>query len=201
VRREPGARGQGVYGAQMSELSWTADGRYLGFNAFNWLVRAPGFNVPDTARPGNSLLADSRLLLRFGSPWRTEPTGTQCAGSSFSSGALLSHDGKIIACALVRYVKNTQRWNGGPPWRPKREGYGDYSASTGRLLRRVGITDSRGSYPDLLWISPSGNVLIMQPQGVNGPAVIIGPHQTIVPPWPWVLYGGPGTVPGYLAAW
>ncbi len=187
------ARGPAVHGVWMKDLSWTADGRYLGFDAFNWPARPWGLNVLDTAKPGTNLLADSHLLLPFGQ-LRQRPR-PQCAG-----GALLSPDGRIIACALVQYVSRKT----GPRYLPplaRREGYGDYSASTGELVRRVGITDNRGSYPDLLWISPSGGTLIVQPQGVNGPAVVISPRRTVVLPWPWVLYGGPDTVPGNLAAW
>ncbi len=145
------------------------------------------------AKPGTGLLADSRLLLPFGE--RRPGPRPQCA-----DGALLSPDGRVIACALVQYLN---RKNGPRFWPPtaRREGYADYSASTGKLARRVAVIDNRGSYPDLLWISPSGGALIVQPQGVNGPAVVISPRRTIVLPWPWVLYGGQNAVPGHLAAW
>jgi hypothetical protein len=186
--------GPAAAGARLAGLSWTADGRFVGFDAVHWGGRA-GLNVlntggPDTGgRPGR-LLAASRLVLRAGVP----VPGTR--GLRCLDGAVLAPDGSTVACAAIRRSRASPRG--------QLAGFAEFSARTGTLLRYLAVggtelAESPGAVPRLLWISHAGRRLIAR---ARGPAGLIGSGQAVALPGSGPPAGSSATAGSLpVAAW
>jgi hypothetical protein len=182
-------------GARLTGLSWTSDGRFVGFDAVDWDGRAPGLNAlntggPDTGGAAGSLPAASRIVLRAGGP--VPGTG----GLRCLDRAMLAPDGITVACAAVRRSRASPRG--------QLAGFAEFSARTGTLLRylaagRTRVAGIAGAAPQLLWISHAGGRLIAR---AGGPAGLIGSGQAVALPGsgpPASRSAAMGSLP--LAAW
>jgi hypothetical protein len=170
-----------------------------------------------TDAASNDLLASSQAV-----PPGTG-SGVECQGD-----ALLTPDGTTIVCpasavaASNRHAKThsataarrqrlaaarLQKVTDGKPARPAgfKQGYGEFSANTGKLLRVLGwfqyghkpINDN-GS-PLLLWTSPSGSTLIVQDYYSNPLVAIVTQREYEPIPWSDRISAGQGSVSE--AAW
>jgi hypothetical protein len=131
-------------------LSWAADGT-LAFK--QWAAFSAQVRLLDTNGPGGSLQADSRLVLdwagnaRFLQYRRNDLTG-------FS--ALLTPSGSRIVTATAAITKHPLT---------SVMSFTEYSARTGRVVRRLGTWTLHGLWPegnqDVLWTNTSGSTLIV----------------------------------------
>jgi hypothetical protein len=131
-------------------LSWAADGT-LAFK--QWVSFSAQVRLLDTNGPGGSLQADSRLVLdwagdaRFLQYRRDDLTG-------FS--ALLTPSGSRIITATATITKHPLT---------SVTSFTEYSARTGRVVRRLGTWTLHGLFPegnqDVLWTNASGSTLIV----------------------------------------
>jgi hypothetical protein len=197
--------------AMIGALSWADDDQTI---AFNWWGPTPGLRLLRTDGAGNDLLASSRSVPSGAA------TGVQCDGD-----ALLTPNGASIVClastlaasprhpatnpaaasrlASARLQKVT---NGNPAIRNAfRQGYDEFSATTGKLLRVLGWfqygrqpINNNGS-PLLLWTSPSGGTLIVQDFYPNPLVAIVTQHKYEPIPWSGRISAGQGSVSE--AAW
>jgi hypothetical protein len=198
--------------ATIGVLSWADDDQTV---AFNWWGPTSGVRLLRTDRAGNDLLADSQPVPSGAG------TGVRCEGD-----ALLTPDGTTIVCPASTLAASRRRpathsaaaarrlatarlrkvTDGPPALRtPFRQGYGEFSATTGKLLRVLGwfqyghqpINDN-GS-PLLLWTSPSGGTLIVQDFYSNPLVAIVTQHKYEPIPWSGRISAGQGSVSE--AAW
>ncbi|MGI8451557.1 MAG: hypothetical protein ACR2MP_31110 [Streptosporangiaceae bacterium] len=139
-------------GANQNALSWGADNRTLA-------IFRVGVRLLDTAKPGSGLLADSRVAVGH---------LPGAAGVAGWTQARLTPDGTaVIANQYLTRKEFSQRLV-------------EFSARTGKVIRVLGVATSRhsgnelryGSYQQVHWMSPSGDVLIVTgaQRGVPSPA-------------------------------
>ena len=136
-------------GAARGSLSWTADGRTLA-------LISDGVRLLDTAAPGASLTASSRLVLpgrdSMGPFWRQ---------------AIISPDGQVIA-AVIQITAHDGR---GHIFGVTQK-LATFSATTGEQLGTLNHIPVHGGYQQILWASPSAHLLIVsgtQPGPTVGP--------------------------------
>jgi hypothetical protein len=170
-----------------SSLSWADDNATL---AFNWygsrpsgraLLATTGVRLLDTRKPGSDLVAASRLAVRLyhlsGHP---DPTGL------VPDVAMLTPDGRTVVAAVV-----SRSGTAG--------GFAEFSAATGRLLRKLDWRPLDGGAPsgpmDVLWASRSGRTLVVSaPPGYpRRIAIIRGSRMRLLP--------SPARIPFPAAAW
>lgn len=136
---DPGGVGNGRAENQNS-LSWAADGRRLAFLYWGPTGRA-GVRVLDTAAPGSSLVANSRLLLG---------QAADGAGVGYWIQAQLTPDGQAV-------IANRER-----PGRKFSQQLVEFSARTAKVTRTISeITHLWGNDEQVHWMSPDGRVLIV----------------------------------------
>ncbi len=156
-------------GAMEGSLSWAADGRTLA-------LISSGVRLLNTAAPGASLLANSRLVVP-----------TPAGPGPYWRQVMISPDGRTIVAVIEMTA-------------PRRSGRGvdvsqklvTFSARTGKLLHTLNRMPVYGGYEQILWASPSGRVLIVsgtQP-GASVGAFNIGPSAGVLSrgrftPIPW----------------
>ncbi len=124
-------------GAVHGSLSWTADGRTLA------LIRSggppdSGVRLLDTAAPGSSLLASSRLVV----PTPTDPANWS---DNYWRQAMISADGQVIIAVIQIDTKDATQQMGGISQKLV-----TFSAETGTLLRTLNHILARGGYQQVL---------------------------------------------------
>lgn len=144
-------------------LSWASDNSTL---AFSWLGRhrlhprlhplhTSGLRLLSTRRPGDNIVDDSRLAVRF-----RNQHGLLTAYGYLSGRAVLTADRKALVSALTGLsgLKN---------------GFGEFSVTTGRLKHKIDwhlIAAGSGTAPaDVLWTDQTASTLIVfSPPGYPG---------------------------------
>jgi hypothetical protein len=135
-------------GAVYGSLSWAADGQTLALISAGGPPDS-GVRLLDTASPGSSLLANSRLVL-------PTPTGPANWSGNYWRQVMISADGQtIIAVIQVDPQDATGRMAG------VTQKLVTFSASTGELLRTLNHIPVHGGYQQVLWASPSAQLLIV----------------------------------------
>jgi hypothetical protein len=146
-------------------LSWTAGGRQLAVG-YTWFAKSAqylGVRTVDVTRPGQNLLADSRLA------WSVKDylnvPNTYPLTCAVDIQVTVTADGTVV-CAAAGVFRAVKQTLGGPacPAIPawNSAGFLEYSAVSGKLARTVYRTDSScvpgGS--GVLWASASGRTII-----------------------------------------
>jgi hypothetical protein len=192
-------------GADGEVLSWTADGRTLAFQ--QWVNHGITIRLLDTTTPGGSLLASSRVGMRWpnaGDPVRF--VNGKIVNDIFGFSAIITPDGtKIVAATSTE----TRR-----PLNSELQ-FTEFAVGTGTVQRVLYPWRLPGLYPgqvqDVLWSSPSGSKLIVvaHPPGTkptrarNSPdsagypielGVVSGTHFTPLPGAPSLRGPGPWPV-------
>ena len=135
-------------GAVHGCLSWAADGHTLALITSG----APpdrGVRLLDTAAPGSSLLAASRLVL-------PTPAGPVNLSGNYWRQVLISADGQVIIAVTQIGAHHP---SGRVPGVTQK--LVTFSASTGTLLRELNHLPVHGGYEHVAWASPSGQLLIV----------------------------------------
>jgi hypothetical protein len=160
-------------------LSWSSDGRFLATSAD---VDAGVVLMLDTTRPGDSLLADSRVFTLSAQV----PAGVAGNRIDCGYGMVLTDDGTEIACpAGIEHVyPNTGNQPGSPHFNASAyknpaalsSAIATFSTASGDLVSLAAVTPFRsygGAYSEGInsilgveWASPSGSVFIADQ--VNG---------------------------------
>jgi hypothetical protein len=131
-------------------LSWAEDGTL----AFQQRTGSSAqVRLLDTNGPGGSLQADSRLVL----DWSGNADYLQYRRNGLISfNVLLTPSGSRIVCATATITKHPLT---------SVMSFTEYSARTGRVVRRLGTWTLHGLYPegnqDVLWTNASGSTLIV----------------------------------------
>ena len=146
-------------------LSWTAGGRQLAVG-YTWFAKSAqylGVRTVDVTRPGQNLLADSRLA------WSVKDylnvPNTYPLTCAVDIQVTVTADGTVV-CAAAGVFRAVKQTLGGPacPAIPawNSAGFLEFSAVSGKLARTVYRTDSScvpgGS--GVLWASASGRTII-----------------------------------------
>jgi len=135
-------------GAAYGSLSWAADGQTLALISSGGRPDS-GVRLLDTAAPGSSLLANSRLVL-------PTPTGPANWSGNYWRQVMICADGQVIIAVLQVDAQGTGGRTGGVS-----QQLVTFSASTGTLLRTLNHIPVHGGYQQVLWASPSGQLLIV----------------------------------------
>ena len=135
-------------GAAYGSLSWAADGQTLALISSGGRPDS-GVRLLDTMAPGSSLLANSRLVL-------PTPTGPANWSGNYWRQVMISADGQVIIAVLQVDAQGTGGRTGGVS-----QQLVTFSASTGTLLRTLNHIPVHGGYQQILWASPSGQLLIV----------------------------------------
>jgi hypothetical protein len=193
-------------------LSWSSDGRFLATSA---TVGITTVLMLDTALPGGSLLADSRVFTLS----QQVPAGV--AGNRLASGfnLMLTGDGTQIASSALIQDFDTANSPGSPHFNPRTyknpvalaTAVATFSTASGNLMSLAAVTPYRtygssytvgiGAIGGIEWASSSGDVFVVD-QG-NGKATVssqavVGPdgRTALV-----VVSGGQATATIPLPAW
>jgi hypothetical protein len=152
-------------------LSWTADGRTVAFQQWE-AGNIIDLRLLDTAAPGGSLQAASRLLLRWpgdGATWHF--VHGKISNVLFGPSAIITPDGTKIVAATVSETKHPLS---------SELAFTEFSAATGKAVNVLGRWPLPGLYPgqiqDVLWTSSSGSTLIVVAHKPGVPAK--DPHST-----------------------
>lgn len=137
-------------------LSWTADGRTLAFQ--QWAAgNIIDLRLLNTAAPGGSLQAASRLLLQWpgdGATWHF--VHGKISNVIFGFSAIITPDGTKIVAATVSETKHPLS---------SELAFTEFSAATGKVVNVLGRWRLPGLYPgqvqDVLWTNSSGSTLIV----------------------------------------
>ena len=135
-------------GAAYGSLSWAADGQTLALISSGGRPDS-GVRLLDTAAPGSSLLANSRLVL-------PTPTGPANWSGNYWRQVMISAGGQVIIAVLQVEAPGTGSRMGGVSQKLV-----TFSASTGTLLRTLNHIPVHGGYQRVLWTSPSAQLLIV----------------------------------------
>ena len=116
-------------------------------------LRAPspdrGVRLLDTAAPGSSLLASSRLIL-------PTPAGPENSSGNYWRQVLISAGGQVIIAVIQVEAHHA---SGRMPGVTQK--LVTFSANTGTLLRELNHLPVHGGYEHVPWASPSGQLLIV----------------------------------------
>lgn len=135
-------------GAVHGSLSWAADGRTLALISSGGQPDS-GVRLLDTAAPGSSLLANSRLVL-------PTPTGPANWSGNYWRQVMISADGQVIIAVLQVDAQDATGRMGGVSQKLV-----TFSAMTGALLRTLNHIPVHGGYQQVLWASPSAQPLLV----------------------------------------
>jgi len=143
-------------GGEGEVLSWAADGRTLAFQ--QWVTgNIIHLRLLDTAAPGGSLRAASRLLLTWpgdGATWHY--VHGKISNVLFGFSAIITGDGSKIVAATEDLAKHPLS---------SELAFTEFSAATGKVVRVLGRWPIPGLYPgqiqDVLWANSSGSRLIV----------------------------------------
>lgn len=151
-------------------VAWAANDRTI---SFVWNGKtAVGAHLFDTGSPpGDDLVSASRFVLAASPYLARIPANSSrfvCDSDPF-----LSSNGAYVLCG--GYSDPQWRLNELPPSLPVTQGFGEFSAATGKLITILGVwrapvlTPEAGggmiTYPYLLWASPDASVLIGEAGG------------------------------------
>jgi hypothetical protein len=178
VRTWTSSRGTVAAGTASPSLSWAGDNATL---AFSWygsrrgnpgaFVDTTGVRLLDTRRAGGELVARSRLAVRlYHVKNHADPSGLVPGAS------MLTRDGKTVVAA----ARSASGMTGG---------FAEFSAATGRMLRKLGWGLTNTSAPadsmTVLWSSRSGRTLLVSsPPGHPGQLAIISARRLRLLPRP-----------------
>jgi hypothetical protein len=190
--------------ASVGMLSWEANDQIL---AFNWWGTTSGLFLLRAGGPGGDLMSDSTPVPAL----VAAHDDVTCGGDQ-----LLTPDGATVVCpAVIGHVMRSPGRNAanksnlstrqvGSPGTFV-QGYAEFSAETGRLLRVLGqfryghsASDDNGS-PLLMWTSKSGDLLIAQDFYSNPIVAVIGQSSYVRIPWSTRISAGQGS--DSQAAW
>ena len=129
-------------GAVHGSLSWAADGHTLA-------LISSGVRLLNIAAPGSDLLASSRLVL-------PTPTGPVNRSGNYWRQAMISADGQIIIAVLQIDGHDIGGHMAGVT-----QQLATFSARTGEFLHTLNSIRVHGGYQQILWASPSGQLLII----------------------------------------
>jgi hypothetical protein len=166
-------------------LSWADGGRVLAFN-YSWTTGPQGggkgtpgedkilaetrdyqqVRVLDLSRPGNGLLADSRVIW-----FRSGPASSDAATSPLTCNTdlVITADGSAVVCGAEGDLRNPGTMYPGPdgcpaipPWNVR--GFLEYSATAGRLTRVIGRWQTSclpGTYDmAVLWVGTADSPVL-----------------------------------------
>ena len=136
-------------GAVHGCLSWAADGHTLALISSGAPSPDRGVRLLDTAAPGSSLLASSRLVL-------ATPAGPENSSGNYWRQVLISAGGQVI---IVVIQVEAHHASGRMPGVTQK--LVTFSATTGTLLRELNHLPVHGGYEHVPWASPSGQLLIV----------------------------------------
>jgi hypothetical protein len=145
-------------GAVHGCLSWAADGHTLALISSGAPSPDRGVRLLDTAAPGSSLLASSRLVL-------PTPAGPENSSGNYWRQVLISAGSQVIIAVIQVEAHHA---SGRMPGVTQK--LVTFSATTGTLLRELNHLPVHSGYEHVPWASPSGQLLIVtgtQP----GPAI------------------------------
>ncbi len=135
-------------GAAYGSLSWAADGQTLTLIS-SGAQPDSGVRLLDAVAPGSSLLASSRLVL-------PTPTGPDHWSGNYWRQVMISADGQTIIAVLQIDAQRAGGRTAGVTQKLV-----TFSASTGELLRTLNHIPVHGGYQQVLWASPSAQLLIV----------------------------------------
>jgi DNA-binding beta-propeller fold protein YncE len=120
-------------------MAWAPSWGRGGILAFNW---RSGVWLLNTATAGGGLIANSRLAV------------TESHGWNFGVGAVLTPGGRTVVAAQARFLHPGNKCE-----------FAEYSAKTGRQIEA--LWPEHDGIDDVGWVSPSGNVLIVEVTAKN----------------------------------
>lgn len=136
-------------GAMHGSLSWATDGRTLALISSGAQPLDGGVRLLDTVAPGDSLLANSRLVL-------PTPTGPANPTGNYWRQVMISPDGQAIIAVLQIHAHDASGGMGRVTQKLV-----TFSASTGTPLRTLNSIPVYGQYQKVLWASRSAQLLIV----------------------------------------
>lgn len=195
--------GQPAARASIGALSWAAGNQTL---AFNWWGTTSGLYLLRAGGPGGDLMSDSTPVPALVAAQHD----VACGGDE-----LLTPDGATVVCpAVIGRMRGPGRSAASKSNLSARQvgslgtfvqGYAEFSAETGRLLRVLGqfryghsASNDNGS-PLLMWTSKSGDLLIAQDFYSNPIVAIVGQSSYVRIPWSTRISAGQGS--DSQAAW
>ncbi|HEY7147080.1 MAG TPA: hypothetical protein VH637_22770 [Streptosporangiaceae bacterium] len=175
--------GTGAQSPEVNTISWTADGRQLGF-VLQTGIGAAGqsqFRVLNVSAPGDDVLADSQPVTLRAAPGVLQ--GVAPAGASWGI-AVITPDGSSIVLGATNFRKVTQ------PLAP--EALLRYSARTGALRTVLGtrsLQSKKERHADqVLWTSPDGSTILVSGfRGIHRAGLLHDGHYTPIPWSPLTL--------------
>jgi hypothetical protein len=143
-------------------LSWTADGRRLAFYAPSATTSATTLREVSLARPGDNLVADSKVIVRF---------GANAAG--YCGSLQLTADGKTVLCATDHPKAHPAPWIGCDKHYLAPPGLSEISLASGavKLLYEVKPACIGDGSAAITWSSPTGQSLIGTIDYTAGPSM------------------------------
>jgi hypothetical protein len=164
---------------QMNTISWTADGRQLGFVQETGAVGHPQFRLLNVRAPGDNVLADSQPVALRAAPGVLQGMAPRDASWGTS---LITPDGRSIIIDAANPRSSAQPW---PPQALLR-----YSARTGALQAVLGVrpTHPAGYAEQVLWTSSDGGtILVTGFNGIHAAGLLHDGHYTPIPWSPLTL--------------
>jgi hypothetical protein len=155
-------------------ISWTADGRQLGFVLETGAAGHPQFRLLNVRTPGDDVLADSQPVTLRAAPGVL--LGAAPGDASWGTSLITPDGGSIIVDAANLHSGAQPR----PPQALLR-----YSARTGALQAVLGVqpTHSAGHANQVLWTSSDGGTILVT--GFNGVHTAGLLHDGHYSPIPW----------------
>ena len=147
--------GQGVVANELNSISWTADGRQLGFVELTGVARLPQFRLLSVNAPGGNALADSRPVNLRAAPGALQ--GMAPHDTLWPSWLITPNGRSIIVDAQTPVGGSDQS---SAPTRPAQ--LLRYSARTGALQAVVGIPPATAGLglAQVMWSSPDGSTIL-----------------------------------------
>jgi hypothetical protein len=145
-----------VLANDLNTISWTADGRQLGFVELTGAARLPQFRLLSVNAPGDSALADSQPLTLRAAPGVLQGMAPR---DTLWASWLITPDGRSI-------ILDAQLPQGGSDQgsaQPRPPQLLRYSARTGALQAVLGVppaTAGLGSPAQVMWSSPDGSAIL-----------------------------------------
>jgi hypothetical protein len=162
----------------MNILSWTADGRQLGFVHLTGTARHPQFRLLYLTATGDNVLADSRPVTLRAAPGVLRGVAPR---DTFWPSTLITPDGKSIIVD-AQLIQGGSDQGSAPPRPPELL---RYSARTGALQAVVGVPPASaglGSPAQVTWSSPDGStILVIGFRDSHGAGLLHAGHYTPIP--------------------
>jgi hypothetical protein len=163
----------------MNMISWTADGRQLGFVLETGAAGHPQFRLLNVGAAGDDVLAGSQPVTLRAAPGVLQ--GAAPGDASWGT-SLITPDGGSIIIYAANLPSSAQRW---PPQALLR-----YSARTGALQAVLGVrpTHPGGHAEQVLWTNTDGGtILVAGFKGVHSAGLLHDGHYTPIPWSPLTL--------------